>query len=120
MWLSLTLQTDAVHAESLSDALMDLGALSVSVEDADAGTERETPQFGEPGYANTPLWQSSRVIALVDPDTDLQALADEAASAIGLPATAAARNCASSSECARLRKSMSLVPNTIRANLAYA
>ena len=86
MWLSLTLQTDAVHAESLSDALMDLGALSVSVEDADAGTERETPQFGEPGSALVPLWESSRVIALVNPGTDLASLVAEASAAVGLPA----------------------------------
>ena len=37
------------HAESLSDALMEAGALSVSVEDADEGTEDERPLFGEPG-----------------------------------------------------------------------
>ena len=85
MWLSLILQTDAVHAEDLSDALMDLGALSVSVDDADAGTERETPQFGEPGSALVPLWKSSRVIALVDPDTDLESLVADASAAVGLP-----------------------------------
>ncbi|CFE38740.1 Uncharacterised protein [Mycobacterium tuberculosis] len=32
----------------------------------------------------------------------------------------AARKSASSAECGRARKSMSLVPNVIRANLAYA
>lgn len=85
MWISLSLHTDAVHAESLSDALMELGALSVSVEDADAGTERETPQFGEPGSAQVPLWKSSRVIALLDPETDLRALVEEATVAVGLP-----------------------------------
>ena len=37
------------HAEELSDALLELGALSVSVEDADADTPDEQPLFGEPG-----------------------------------------------------------------------
>ena len=37
------------HAEELSDALLELGALSVSVEDADADTPDEHPLFGEPG-----------------------------------------------------------------------
>lgn len=37
------------HAEALSDALVELGALSVSVEDADADTPDEQPLFGEPG-----------------------------------------------------------------------
>ena len=46
----LRLLAPARSAEAASDALMDeLGALSVSVEDADAGTQAEQPMFGEPG-----------------------------------------------------------------------
>lgn len=84
MWLSVSVQTNAARAEALSDALMDLGALSVSVEDADAGTEREQPQFGEPGSALVPLWQASRVIALLPTDADIPALLGAAAEAVGL------------------------------------
>ena len=86
MWISVTLQADAAKAEALSDALMEAGALSVSIEDADAGTEAETPQFGEPGHLPTALWDHSRVIALVDGDTDdaaLAALLTEASQAAG-------------------------------------
>ncbi|MDD5298035.1 MAG: 50S ribosomal protein L11 methyltransferase [Rhodocyclaceae bacterium] len=86
MWLSVSVQTDPAQAEALSDALMELGALSVSVEDADAGTERERPQFGEPGSELVPLWQSSRVIALLQPETDVAALLGAAAEAVGLDA----------------------------------
>lgn len=50
---------------------MEHGALAVSIEDADAGTEAETPQFGEPGSPAAPLWQNSRVIALFEPADDL-------------------------------------------------
>ncbi|MBI4986253.1 MAG: 50S ribosomal protein L11 methyltransferase [Rhodocyclales bacterium] len=71
MWISAALLTDAAHAEALSEALLGHGALSVSVEDADAGTERETPQFGEPGSPATPLWVTSRVVALFEPGDDL-------------------------------------------------
>lgn len=67
MWISAALLTDAGHAEALSEALLEQGALSVSVEDADAGTDRETPQFGEPGSPTAPLWATSRVIALFEP-----------------------------------------------------
>lgn len=89
MWISVTLQADAAKAEALSDALMEAGALSVSIEDADAGTEAETPQFGEPGHLPTALWDHSRVIALVDGDTHAEALAAllaEAAHAAGFDA----------------------------------
>ncbi len=81
MWLSVALPTDARHADALSDALMEQGALSVSVEDAEAGTPEETPQFGEPGYPTTPLWLHSRVIALFDGDTSLDVLTTHIAAA---------------------------------------
>ncbi len=72
MWLQAALVTDAAHAEALSDALMAVGAISASVEDAQAGTELETPQFGEPGSPTTPIWELSRVVALFEPATDLR------------------------------------------------
>lgn len=84
MWVNVSLLTDATHADALSEALMDHGALSVSVEDAQAGTEAETPQFGEPGSAATPLWQQSRVVALFEPGDDLPGRVAAACQAIGL------------------------------------
>lgn len=86
MWLSVTLTAEAVRAEALSEALMDAGALSVSIEDADAGTEREKPQFGEPGHINDRLWDQSKVIALFDKQIDLAVALAEAAAAVGLDA----------------------------------
>jgi ribosomal protein L11 methyltransferase len=75
MWVSVALETDAAHADALSDALLAAGAISASVEDAQAGTDEETPQFGEPGGADgqpiVPLWSISRVVALFDPAADL-------------------------------------------------
>ncbi len=87
MWITVTLQADADKAETLSDALMDIGgALSVSIEDADAGTEAEKPQFGEPGHDPTGLWDHSRVIALFDREVDLEAALRAAASEAGFAA----------------------------------
>lgn len=83
-WLSLTLQTDADHAEQLCDALLDAGALSASIEDADAGTPDEQPQFGEPGSINTPGWVHSRIVALLDEQADADAILGEAVAALGL------------------------------------
>lgn len=81
MWLSVALNTEARHADALSDALMEAGALSASVEDAQAGTPEETPQFGEPGCPTTPLWQHSRVIALFDGNTPLEEITAHIAAA---------------------------------------
>nr|MBL8412531.1 50S ribosomal protein L11 methyltransferase [Dechloromonas sp.] len=85
-WQNVSFLTDASHAEPLCDALMEAGALSASIEDADAGTPDEQPQFGEPGSVNSPGWQHSRVVALLEPDADPAALLGEAAVAIGLAA----------------------------------
>lgn len=73
-WLSISIETDCRHAEALADALLEAGALSASIEDADAGTPNETPQFGEPGSLTTPGWERSRVVALLDSGTDASAL----------------------------------------------
>ena len=53
-WQSLTVEVAAPEAEALADALLDAGAESVSIEDADEGTAREAPQFAEPGEAPQP------------------------------------------------------------------
>ncbi len=84
MWISAAITTDAGHAEALADALLDDGALSVSVEDAEAGTEAETPQFGEPGSPTTPLWRLSKVVALFEPNADVAGRVAETASKVGL------------------------------------
>lgn len=66
------------EAESVSDALMDeLGALSVSVEDADADTDAERALFGEPGMpAPRGGWDRSIVKALFDAADAAQDAAD--------------------------------------------
>jgi len=83
-WLTLTVETDAQHAEALSEALLELGALSVDLLDADAGTPDEQAIFGEPGEAPPGVWQHNRVSALFDDDRDVPAILRKAASSIGL------------------------------------
>lgn len=83
MWINVTILADANRAEQLSDALMDEGALSVSIEDADAGTDAERPQFGEPGMAPASLWDHSRVLALFDKNADITSALARASGAVG-------------------------------------
>ncbi|MDR2220200.1 MAG: 50S ribosomal protein L11 methyltransferase [Methylobacillus sp.] len=70
-WQSLEITAGENVAESISDALMGLGALSVSIEDADAETAAETPIFGEPGGAAPGVWHHNVVSALFDADTNI-------------------------------------------------
>ena len=66
-WTEIVLEVPGTHAEHVSDALMEVGALSVSVEDANEGTDAEQPLFGEPGMEPTEhAWENSRVVALIN------------------------------------------------------
>lgn len=79
-WTEIVIEVPLHQAEALSDALMEAGALSVSVEDADLGTDAEQPLFGEPGMEpEHTAWERSRVVALAPLETDHAALVAEAA-----------------------------------------
>ncbi|WP_323029210.1 50S ribosomal protein L11 methyltransferase [Castellaniella defragrans] len=62
----LVLNCAESQAEAWSDALLEAGALAVSVEDADGDTEHERALFGEPGTEPEVLaWRSNRLVALL-------------------------------------------------------
>jgi ribosomal protein L11 methyltransferase len=62
---ALTVLVPAASVEAVSDLLGDeCAALSVSVEDADAGTAMEQPVFDEPGLAPSGRWRAARIAAL--------------------------------------------------------
>ena len=82
--MSIILCTDARVADELSDALLAQGALSVSVEDACAGTATETPLYGEPGMPVETAWPQSLINALCERTTDPAQLIAAACAQIGL------------------------------------
>jgi ribosomal protein L11 methyltransferase len=72
--LVFELHADQADLEPLTDALLEHGALSVSVDDLLAGSEAEQPQFGEPGadiYMRP--WPVSRVRVLISDALEPQA-----------------------------------------------
>ena len=83
-WLTLTITASAPQAEILSETLLELGALSVDVHDADAGTPDEQAIFGEPGEPASHLWLHNRVTALFAENAPVDAIMLVAAHAIGL------------------------------------
>ncbi|WP_251863931.1 50S ribosomal protein L11 methyltransferase [Achromobacter sp. Marseille-Q4962] len=81
----LVLHCQEAQAEALSDALLEAGVLSVSVEDADFGTEDERPLFGEPGTEpDVQAWERNRVVALLPDGADPAQIVEEAAQGAGL------------------------------------
>ncbi|MCW8879430.1 MAG: 50S ribosomal protein L11 methyltransferase [Kangiellaceae bacterium] len=63
-WLQLRLNTTEQFAEQVGDALMEIGALSVTLMDA------EDVPILEPAPGETPLWQNVHMMILFDADSD--------------------------------------------------
>jgi ribosomal protein L11 methyltransferase len=67
----LVFTVPAEIAEPLGDALLEVGALSVTVEDDAAGGYDENPLYGEPGLSpEVQAWDRSSVTALFNPELD--------------------------------------------------
>ena len=81
--ISLEIKTDSTRALALSELLLEAGALSTSIEDADAGTQYERAQFGEPGAELVPSWQNSQLSALFNDENDVGAILTACATEAG-------------------------------------
>ncbi len=73
-WLELSLTLPADRQPACEDALEALGALSVTLQDADAETPDERAIF-EPGVDQTPLWNRVVLTALFDHDAERATIA---------------------------------------------
>jgi len=83
-WVTLRFTAPAAATDALSEALTELNALSVSIDDAAAGTEQEQPIFGEPGMPEDALWDSCIVSALFPAEITPNIIAETACNAAGL------------------------------------
>ena len=80
-WTQLTFEAPRDDAQRLSDALEESGALSVSIEGADA-----EPIFETDWNDNRPVWKQARVQALFEQDADIDAALRMAATLLGVAA----------------------------------
>ncbi|MGQ0512114.1 MAG: 50S ribosomal protein L11 methyltransferase [Betaproteobacteria bacterium] len=87
-WLSITLDLDGTRAEAVSEALVAAGALSVTMEDAQAGGPGEDAQFGEPDLATPRPWRRTRLVALTEVAADAAAIVGQAAQECGIDSPA--------------------------------
>jgi ribosomal protein L11 methyltransferase len=78
-WIQLSLETTRDEAQRLGDALEEAGAVSVSLEGADA-----EPLFETDWHDTTPVWRHTRVVALFDADADVVAAMAMVAALLGL------------------------------------
>jgi ribosomal protein L11 methyltransferase len=70
-WLQLIAETDKQSVETLEEALLTAGALSVSIQEHIPAGASEQPIL-EPSLGETPLWDKTRVIGLFDAANDIQ------------------------------------------------
>jgi ribosomal protein L11 methyltransferase len=82
-WAALAMQLDAADADRLSDRLLEQGADSVTLEDADAGTAGEKPIFDEPGE-DLERWPRLRLRFLAPDEATGMTLLHEACVALDL------------------------------------
>jgi ribosomal protein L11 methyltransferase len=76
-WLLLKINANEQNAEAISDALMEIGALSASIEDANAETPAEQAIFGEPSSADIQfpppgIWQDNIVTAMFNQNANIE------------------------------------------------
>ena len=65
-WLQLIIPTNETEADKLSDALMEQGAVSVTLQDM-----QDQPML-EPAIGTTPMWSQTRAVGLFDANQDLK------------------------------------------------
>jgi ribosomal protein L11 methyltransferase len=70
-WLLLKIEANEQNADTISDALMSVGALSASIEDANAETLAEEAIFGEPGDPPPGIWQKNVITAMFDENANI-------------------------------------------------
>lgn len=81
------LLADERSAEALSDMLLDAGAFSAAIEDADADRPDEQPLYGEPGMEpENRAWPRSVISVLADDDFDIETILSVVAASLSTDA----------------------------------
>lgn len=85
-FIELQLLLPGERLDQWSDAMMESGAVSVSIEDEDLDSPDEIPVYGEPGLPLPPPgWAHNRVSILLDSDTDVGIWLTELSEAMNEP-----------------------------------
>lgn len=90
-WQAVTLELAGGEADALSEALLEVGAVSIAIEDAQAGTAVEAARYAEPDWDAPVAWRVNRLQVLLDHDADADHMLREAARIAGLDPARALR-----------------------------
>ena len=84
-WINLKIRAGADYAHIMSDALIELGALSCAIEDSYLNSENEEALFGEPNIPSNTIWQHNTVESLFDAAVSIDTIINELKTITGLP-----------------------------------
>ncbi|UTA48627.1 50S ribosomal protein L11 methyltransferase [Simiduia sp. 21SJ11W-1] len=80
-WLQLIIHTNRRQAEAIDDALLEVGAVSVTLQD-----DADQPIL-EPALGETPLWDATRITGLFEADIDTSTVSLELLALLAEPPT---------------------------------
>ena len=83
-WIAAELVLGAQVAAQFADALLEQGAVSVDLTDAQSGTVDERAIYQEPGESAAVAWGDNRLVGLFETGTDVKRALEQAAVASGL------------------------------------
>ena len=83
-WINLKIRASAEYAHMMSDALIELGALSCAIEDSYLNSENEEALFGEPNIPSNTIWQHNTVESLFDAAVSIDTIINELKTITGL------------------------------------
>ncbi len=83
-WINLKIRATAAYAHIISDALIDLGALSSSIEDSYLNSKNEEALFGEPNIPSNTIWQDNMVESLFDHSVSIDTIINKLKTMTGL------------------------------------
>ena len=83
-WINLKIRASADYADIMSDALIELGALSCAIEDSYLNSENEEALFGEPNIPSNTIWQHNTVESLFESTVSIDTIINELKTITGL------------------------------------
>jgi len=76
-WIGLNLDIDNKSVESVSDYLMELGAISTFIQDSNINKKNEELIFGQPSDNLAKFWKKNKVQALFDENFDIEKIKNQ-------------------------------------------
>ena len=83
-WINLKILATEAYTHLISDTLIELGALSSSIEDSYLNSPNEEALFGKPNHPGNTIWQNNTIESLFDDSVSIDTIIHELKTITGL------------------------------------